>query len=138
MRELLCLKRCIISTTFTGDAHMTTRHLAGLTLVLLLSTAGSAPAADSLQPTDWDANMRLASVPDINPDPHIVEVNLEARLATVTVGDKKVEAWTYNGSIPGPLIRVELGDRLIVHFTNQLPQPTTVHWHGQRVPIEMD
>jgi FtsP/CotA-like multicopper oxidase with cupredoxin domain len=31
-----------------------------------------------------------------------------------------------------------VGDRLIVHLTNDLPQPTTIHWHGVRVPIEMD
>ena len=47
-------------------------------------------------------------------------------------------AWTYNGTIPGPLIRVQVGDRLIVHYTNNLPRPSTVHWHGLRVPIEMD
>jgi nitrite reductase (NO-forming) len=34
----------------------------------------------------------------------------------------EVEAWTYNGTIPGPIIRVEVGDRLIVHFTNNLPR----------------
>ena len=50
----------------------------------------------------------------------------------------KTDAWTYNGGIPGPLIRVHKGDRLIVHFTNHLPEPTTVHWHGIRVPIQMD
>ena len=49
-----------------------------------------------------------------------------------------VQAWTYNGGIPGPLIRARVGDRVIVHFTNDLPQPTTIHWHGVRVPIEMD
>jgi FtsP/CotA-like multicopper oxidase with cupredoxin domain len=49
-----------------------------------------------------------------------------------------VQAFTYNGGIPGPLIRARKGDRLIVHFTNKLPQPTTVHWHGLRVPIAMD
>ena len=38
----------------------------------------------------------------------------------------------------GPLIRARKGDRLIVHFTNKLPQATTVHWHGVQVPIEMD
>jgi FtsP/CotA-like multicopper oxidase with cupredoxin domain len=40
-------------------------------------------------------------------------------------------------TIPG-LIRAHVGDRVIVHFTNDLPQPTTVHWHGVRVPIAMD
>jgi FtsP/CotA-like multicopper oxidase with cupredoxin domain len=41
-------------------------------------------------------------------------------------------------TIPGPLIRAHVGDRVIVHFTNDLPQPSTIHWHGVRVPIEMD
>ena len=49
-----------------------------------------------------------------------------------------MRAWTYDGRIPGPLIRAHVGDRVIVHFTNNLPQPTTIHWHGVRVPIEMD
>src|SRR5204862_6010587 len=74
----------------------------------------------------------------LNPDPRIVEVNLDARVADVEVGGKHVEAWTYDGGVPGPLIRANVGDRMIVHFTNHLPTPTTVHWHGVRVPIEMD
>ncbi len=49
-----------------------------------------------------------------------------------------MQAWTYNGGLPGPLIKAKVGNRLIVHFTNELDQPTTVHWHGVRVPIEMD
>jgi FtsP/CotA-like multicopper oxidase with cupredoxin domain len=49
-----------------------------------------------------------------------------------------VEAWTYDGGLPGPLIRLRVGDRLIVHFSNALPEPTTVHWHGLRVPLRMD
>ena len=49
-----------------------------------------------------------------------------------------MHAWTYNGGIPGPLIKTRVGDRLIVHFRNELDEPTTVHWHGVRVPIEMD
>ena len=35
-----------------------------------------------------------------------------------------------NGQFPGPLIRVNLGDRLLINVTNQLSQPTTLHWHG--------
>ena len=31
-----------------------------------------------------------------------------------------------------------MGDRLIVHFTNNLPRPSTIHWHGLRIPIDMD
>ena len=82
--------------------------------------------------------LKLAEAPDTNPDPRIVEVNLDARVAEVEIGARRVEVWTYNGSLPGPLIRANVGDRLIVHVTNHLPSSTTVHWHGLRVPIEMD
>ena len=49
-----------------------------------------------------------------------------------------VEAWTYNGQVPGPMIRVDLGDRVRVIVNNELPMGTDVHWHGIRVPNEMD
>ena len=96
-------------------------------------------AGASLQPAGWDKDLRLSEVVDKNPDPHIVEIDLDARIAPVEIAPGiKTDAWTYNGGIPGPLIRVHKGDRLIVHFTNHLPEPTTVHWHGIRVPIQMD
>ncbi len=96
-------------------------------------------AAQSLQPAGWDTDLKLPEAVDRNPDPHIVEIDLDARIAPVEVAPGiRTDAWTYNGGVPGPLIRVRAGDRLIVHFTNHLPQPTTVHWHGIRVPIEMD
>ena len=83
--------------------------------------------------------LRLPEPADRNPDPRVVEIDLTARVAEVEVApNTRVKAWTYDGLLPGPLIRAKVGDRLIVHFTNQLPEPTTVHWHGVRVPIEMD
>ena len=95
--------------------------------------------AQSLAPSGWDAGLKLTEAADLNPDPKVVEVNLTARLAEVEVAPgKRVHAWTYNGGLPGPLITTRVGDRLIVHFTNELKEPTTVHWHGVRVPIEMD
>jgi FtsP/CotA-like multicopper oxidase with cupredoxin domain len=51
---------------------------------------------------------------------------------------KSLSVWAYNGQVPGPTLRVKLGDTVHVHFTNQLPQPTTIHWHGIRVPNAMD
>jgi FtsP/CotA-like multicopper oxidase with cupredoxin domain len=46
--------------------------------------------------------------------------------------------WAYNGTVPGPVIRIQLGDTLKVRLTNRLAQPTTLHWHGVRVPNAMD
>jgi len=48
------------------------------------------------------------------------------------------DAWTYNGTVPGPTIHVRQGDRLRIILTNHLPAPTTIHWHGVRVPAAMD
>ena len=47
-------------------------------------------------------------------------------------------AWLYNGVSPGPLLRARQGDTLSVEVENRLGEPTTVHWHGLRVPVEQD
>lgn len=49
-----------------------------------------------------------------------------------------VEAWTYNGMVPGPWIKVAVGDQVQVHVTNDLPGGTDIHWHGIQTPFEMD
>src|SRR6476659_1767936 len=110
--------------------------LAGLSLLLTTVAAPSRLVAEgSLQPEGWDTSMRLREAQDLNPDPHIVETNIEARVANVQLGPGKlIDAWTYDGGLPGPLIRAHVGDRVIVHFLNDLPQATTIHWHGIRLP----
>ncbi|MGE0363698.1 MAG: multicopper oxidase family protein [Vicinamibacterales bacterium] len=107
-------------------------------LGLLLPAATFAQPA-GFAPPDWDSGIRLAEAADRNPDPKVVEVDITAKVAEVEVAPgQRVKAWTYNGGLPGPLIRANVGDRVIVHFTNELDEPTTIHWHGVRVPIEMD
>lgn len=54
------------------------------------------------------------------------------------VDNQKLRVWAYNGQVPGPTLRVKLGETIRVRFTNQLPQATTIHWHGVRVPNGMD
>ncbi|HEY5876284.1 MAG TPA: multicopper oxidase domain-containing protein [Ilumatobacteraceae bacterium] len=51
---------------------------------------------------------------------------------------KIVQAWTYNGVVPAPEIRVDVGDKVKVVLTNNLPESTTIHYHGVRVPNSMD
>ena len=50
----------------------------------------------------------------------------------------KVNLWGYNGQSPGPTIEVVEGDRVRIFVTNKLPEQTSVHWHGQRLPNGMD
>jgi manganese oxidase len=49
-----------------------------------------------------------------------------------------VDVWGFNGSMPGPTIEVNEGDRMRIIFHNKLPEGITIHWHGVEVPIEMD
>ena len=49
-----------------------------------------------------------------------------------------VTAFTYNGTVPGPMIRVTEGDQVRIVVKNELPDPTTIHWHGVEVPNAMD
>ncbi|MBL4905937.1 MAG: multicopper oxidase family protein [Sneathiella sp.] len=69
----------------------------------------------------------------------IHEFDLVAAPIQLSLGrGKPAMRWAYNGQVPGPTFRVKLGDRVKVTLTNKLPQATTIHWHGVRVPNKMD
>jgi bilirubin oxidase len=48
------------------------------------------------------------------------------------------DVYAYNGRVPGPTLELREGDRVTVRFRNELPEPTTVHWHGLSLPIDSD
>jgi FtsP/CotA-like multicopper oxidase with cupredoxin domain len=56
---------------------------------------------------------------------------------TVSSGVIKT-AWTFNGIVPGPVIRVNEGDKVKFVVKNDLPEGTAVHWHGMELPNQMD
>jgi FtsP/CotA-like multicopper oxidase with cupredoxin domain len=88
----------------------------------------------------------LVELVDVDPDPDVVEVHLEAVVANLPMGDgPPAEAWAYRDSsaagdpiIPGPLLRVVPGDLLRVHLHNALDVSTTLHLHGLALPSDMD
>ena len=49
-----------------------------------------------------------------------------------------MQAYAFNRQVPGPRVRVTEGDRVRIHVRNNLPDPTSVHWHGLVLPNEMD
>ena len=49
-----------------------------------------------------------------------------------------VEAWTYNGIVPAPEIRLDIGDKVQILVTNETELSTDVHWHGVHTPNDMD
>jgi FtsP/CotA-like multicopper oxidase with cupredoxin domain len=63
---------------------------------------------------------------------------IAAPLEVELVPGHTTTAWAFGGSAPGMELRVRQGDWLRVRFVNHLPVPTTIHWHGIRLPLAMD
>jgi nitrite reductase (NO-forming) len=78
-----------------------------------------------------------AQVQNLEPQSKTHEYTLVAEETTLEIApDVRVDAWTYNGTIPGPTLTATEGDRVIVHFINKTPLPHTVHFHGDHPSIQ--
>lgn len=89
--------------------------------------------------TTATATTGLSRLVDRSPDPRTVEVSLTASPAKISlIPGVTTDVYAYNGRVPGPTLELREGDRVIVHFKNELPEPTTVHWHGLHIPFEAD
>lgn len=69
-------------------------------------------------------------------DSRVVELQLTAAESPVTLTESGLQAnaYTFNGTTPGPALRLRVGDTAVIRFRNELPHATAVHWHG----IELD
>jgi len=92
---------------------------------------GGAPAANQVSCTD------LKAEPSGGP---VKSFELTAAETKVKLGNgKTAEAWTYNGSTPGPELRVTEGDRIVVHLKNKdIDRGVAIHWHGVILPCSQD
>ncbi len=57
----------------------------------------------------------------------LLELNLEARKSPVSLGERQAHLLTYNGQVPAPRLEAKPGDKIRIHFTNNLFQPTNIH-----------
>ena len=75
----------------------------------------------------------------IKNQPNLVEYNLEASEFDWEIAPgKTIKAWGFNKQLPGPVLRTNMGDTLVVRITNNLKEATTIHWHGICLPASMD
>ncbi len=138
----------------------------GCMLLLAACTPGAAPAQPAAAPSPTPSTLRgpeassamahmMAALPDDNVPDAVVDQGNQPLAYSEEDGVKVFEltaqpvrwdfgggvrqvAWTYNGMAPGPLLRVTEGDRVRVVVKNDLPEPTSIHWHGIEVPNAMD
>jgi FtsP/CotA-like multicopper oxidase with cupredoxin domain len=94
----------------------------------------------------WNAAFRpLSTTPRYNPREapkpgekvHEFDIELGISVHELVPG-VKIHAFTYNGTYPGPEIRVPEGDWVLVNFTNRTSEFHTIHWHGVILANEMD
>src|SRR3954468_9969939 len=107
-----------------------------LAFLLLIGVAACRPESPAAR---MAREMRGAYPENATPTGAVRSFDIEARAAELPLIDGgQLRVWAYNGQVPGPELRIRLGETLRVRFTNHLPQPTTIHWHGVRVPNGMD
>ena len=73
-----------------------------------------------------------------SPGQTVVSAQLTPRPVDVDLGGRVVSTWGYDQQLPGPLVRAQAGERLQITVDNQLPQETSVHWHGIAMSNDMD
>ena len=66
------------------------------------------------------------------------EYSLTVDRVTIDTGDFRKQGIGYNGASPGPILRFREGEDVTIHVTNNLDEPTSVHWHGLILPYQMD
>jgi FtsP/CotA-like multicopper oxidase with cupredoxin domain len=108
---------------------------AGLTFLAISATLNSVPEAVNIAPASANrpstSIATLVQAPGTEPVKHFM-----LTAAPVQIGGQ--EAWAFNGSVPGPELRVNQGDRVQVTLVNHLPESTTIHWHGVVLPNAED
>lgn len=100
-----------------------------------LATVGTLTlAACSKDPTS-PAGKTIGPAPTLTPTAgqNVVTKSLIAKPTTLDLGGLTVDTWAYGDTAPGPLLRANAGDMLRITLDNQLPDDTTIHWHGIRL-----
>ena len=99
-----------------------------------LATVGSM-ALSACSKSASPASRPIGPAPSLTPSPGqtVVTKSLVAKPTTLDLGGVMVDTWAYGDAAPGPLLRATAGDMLRITLDNQLPEDTTIHWHGIRL-----
>lgn len=119
-----------------SNVELTRRQvLAGL----LGAAAAAGLAACASGAPDLVGPSRVAAAESARPTTGAVRTyRVAAGPVDVDLGGRVVPTWAYGGTVPGAPIRANPGDLVRVDFANDLPQETSVHWHGLAIRNDMD
>lgn len=115
-------------------------QLTGAGLVFVTACSSTDTTSRATRPTvgPSDPAVAAAEAARARPGASVTRLDLRASPTTLDLGGRRVDTWTYDGGLPGPELRVTEGDVLEVALRNDLPEATTIHWHGVALRNDMD
>ena len=119
-----------------GEAEMASAHETGAGGRMLHSDEAYLAGVQAF-PAETEGLGGQLMEPVMDGDVKVFELTAQEIEWEVAPGDVR-QAMAYNGQVPGPQIRVQLGDRVRVILHNELPESTGIHYHGLTVPNEQD
>jgi FtsP/CotA-like multicopper oxidase with cupredoxin domain len=106
--------------------------------------AQGARPAPPVPPHQFGSGVIPVAVPDVPDMPwrfengaKVFNITVE-HVRTEFIPGRVVDAWGFNGSVPGPTIQINEGDHVRLIVENRLPEPFSMHWHGLEIPNDMD
>lgn len=102
------------------------------------SSDGSSGGSTVVGPDSRAVDRYAAQLRKRFPNGRTVSQTLTAAPTQLDLAGSDTTAWVYNGQLPGPTLRANVGDRVRVRLSNQLPEPSTIHWHGLAIRNDMD
>ena len=85
------------------------------------------------QDTAVQTNERATSPTVFTSANGLLDLELEASYQTIDVDGKQAKLMAYNGQVPGPRLEAKPGDTVRIQFTNNLSEPTNIHYHGLNI-----
>lgn len=118
------------------EIRKTPLRISGLSRRRFVQGAAAAGAMAALDWMGWPAF--AGEAPRTPPVLRGTHFDLTINSLPVNFAGRRSLATAVNGSVPGPTLRLREGDTVTIAVTNRLKKPTSIHWHGMRVPAEMD
>lgn len=110
-----------------------------VSLVLVGCDLGGRGPIDTVGQVDFDRPLWIPPLAEAQWRDGRLVFELVAQTGRSTFLDgRQTETWGFNGAHLGPTLRARRGDEVLVHLRNQLPEATTVHWHGMHLPAHAD
>lgn len=146
--SLLALAATIVISAFSTNLKLSARDVSGAIMPPGMITTRDTPGQAMVEMSAVDPRDVTYTAPVNERGDQTLEPRLEngVKVFDLEVSvirwnilpDEQVMAYAFNRQVPGPRVRVTEGDRIRINVTNNLPEATSVHWHGLIVPNAMD